>query len=130
MKKLYIYTADKPEHPYSELSFTESALDNGLTVFAVFSSPLLETSYNSILRLINWGENPEDGTPVDGDSRSARVLSTQIHDAFLHLVNVPFECKKLIDTDFADDGTEATYKHGIKSVSISYQPSNETVIIK
>ena len=130
MKNLYIYSADKPDEPYSELSISESREENGLMLFAEFTSPRMEEVYDDILRLVGWGRDPESGAPVNGDARSARVLCVQVRDALLHLVNVPFACRRAVDTEFADNGDGSAYRHGIRSATISYTPSPEPISYK
>ena len=124
MKKFFIYAADKPDEPYSELEVSDNP-SPGNNVFAVIESPELESSMEYVLRTIRWARDQEDGTPVNGCSRSARVLCSEVCDALLRLVRVPFVCRKTIDTDFADDGDGAAYRHGVKSATIAYTPSSE-----
>ena len=128
MKNLYIYSVDKPDEPYSELSLSESQEENGLTLFAEFTSPRMEEVFGDVLRLVEWGREPESGNPVNGDARSARVLCVQVCDALLHLVNVPFVCRRTVDTEFADGGDGTAYKHGVKSATIAYTPSPEPLV--
>ena len=127
MKNLYIYSADKPDEPYSELSLSEHREENGLMLFAEFTSPRMEEVFDDVLRLVDWGRDPECGEPVNGDARSARTLCVQVNDALLHLVNVPFVCRRAVDTEFADGGDGATYRHGVKFATIAYTPSQEPI---
>ena len=128
MKKLYVFCADKTDEPYSEIAIADSVpVDSGhRTLFAVFESPMLEDVVDDVLRIIRWGRNAEDGTPVEGCSRSARVLCSDICDAMIGLVKVPFVCHKLIDTEFAN-GVDCPTRHGMKSATLVYTPSTEAL---
>lgn len=127
MRNLYVYAADRADEPYSELSLAErpDRDSEGRWLFAVFESPMMEEVYNSVLRLVRWGRDPADGSPANGTSYSARTLFVKVQDAFLHLVNVPFTCRRAIDTEFADDGGDSIYRHGMKSMALTYSPSSE-----
>ena len=122
MKNLYVYSADNADGPYSELRLSETPESIGLTLFAEFCSPQMEEVLDDVLRLVDWGRDTESGEPVVGEARSARVLCGQITDAFMHLANVPFVCRKSVDTEFTDNGGGA-YRHGIKSATFAYTPS-------
>ena len=125
MRNLYVYAADRADEPYSELALAErpDRDGEGRRLFAVFESPMMEEVYGSVLRLIRWGRDPADGSPANGTSDSARILCVKIQDALMHLVNVPFTCRRAIDTEFADDGDE-TYRHGMRSMALTCSPSS------
>ena len=128
MKKLFIYAADKPDEPYSELDLAEEP-SLGCNVYAVISSPEIESVYDDILRIIRWDRDSKDDSPVNGCSRSARVLCTEVCDALLRLVRVPFVCRKAIDTEFAD-GADGAFRHGMKSATFSYTPSEAPLSVR
>ncbi len=122
MKKLYIYAADTSDYPYSELELSESP-SPGNRVYAVVECPDMESVYGDVLRLIRWAKDLEDGSPVNGCPKSARVICTEVCDALLRMVRVPFICRRAIDTEFAD-GADGATKHGMKSAVLSYTPSD------
>ena len=128
MKKLYIYAADRPDEPCSEIDLAEEP-SPGCNIHAVIDSPEMESVYDDLLRVIGWVRDPEDGSPVNGCQKSARVLCTEVCDALLRLVRVPFVCRKAIDTEFAD-GADGAFRHGMRSATFSYTPSDAPLRVR
>ena len=131
MKKIFIYTSDKSDEPYSELVIAESAQEIHVSgrLFAVFESPIMDKTLDPVLRIVNWPRDMEDKQWVNGSAISARVLCTRIFDAFAHLINVPFVCRRVVDIEFTDNG-ETVFRHGMKSATITYKPSSSRLRIK
>lgn len=127
MRNLYVYAAEKAGDQHSELSLAERPDRDaeGRWLFAVFESPMMEEVYDSVLRFIRWERDHADGLPPDVFPYDARVICGRIRNAFLHFVNVPFTCRQSIDTSFADDGGGNVYRHGMKSMVLTYSPSSE-----
>ena len=93
MNRIFVYMADSPNTPVSELELSETPtrIRDGLSLYAVAESPEIESLYAKLTEHLGW--HSQD---IDGGSQAPVIIYADIILAARSIPDAPYTLRRIV----------------------------------